>query len=351
MITKKLNDKWFRFLGIPIVALMGHVIFYNRNETGDERFGFWGIYLFSVAETMILWEGNRLGILYFRRKYPTLQQTRHRILMILVVCTIITVIIRTLNIYLYDRTLLWSYHFPIEAYLQSIFVALLFVIILGGIYEGIYYFSKWKYTAVEAESLKKENLQTQLTSLKTQINPHFLFNSLGSLTSLIEENPVKAQEFVIEMSSVYRYLLQSNEHPLISLRKEMDFIKAYSIMLKTRFEEGLQLLIDIDDRCWDLYLPPITIQILLENAVKHNAVLAFKPLQVKIFTDDTQHLIVENNLQLKTSPVLSNKMGLKNIVAKYKLLDQPEIIIKETSSHFMVSVPLIKNRSHANIIS
>lgn len=347
MVSWRLSDKWFRFLGIPLFALMGNIIFYNRNDSGEERFGFWTIYLLSVAETMVLWEANRLVILYYRKKFPLLNQTKQRITAILIVCFIVTLIVRTLNIWVYDRTKFWGYRFPLEGYLHSIFVALLFVIIVAGIYEGIYYFLKWKDVAVEAEVLKKENLQTQLDSLKTQINPHFLFNSLGSLSSLIEEDPKKAQVFVNDMSAVYRYLLQTNERGLTTLQKELDFLNAYYQMLRTRFENGLQLELNIDERYLDWLIPPLTLQILLENAVKHNAVLPSKPLLIKIYTDSMQNLFVVNNLQKKTSEVISNKTGLNNIAAKYKLLNQKDITIRQTDTYFQVIVPLIKNSSYA----
>jgi hypothetical protein len=341
------SDKWFRFFGIPLFALMGNIIFYNRNDSGEERFGFWIIYLLSVAETMMLWEANRLVILYYRKKFPLLKQTKQRLTAILIVCFIVTLIVRTLNIWVYDRTEFWGYQFPLEGYLHSIFVALLFVIIVAGIYEAIYYFVKWKDVAVEAEALKKENLQTQLDSLKTQINPHFLFNSLGSLSSLIEEDPKKAQVFVNDMSAVYRYLLQTNDRGLTTLQKELDFLNAYYQMLKIRFEDGLQLQLNIDERYLDWLIPPLTLQILLENAVKHNAVLPSKPLHVKIYTDSMQNIFVVNNLQKKTSPVISNKTGLNNIAAKYKLLNQQDITIKQTETYFQVIIPLIKNTSYA----
>jgi Histidine kinase len=348
MRSYKLNDTWFRFLGIPLIAFMGHIIFYNRNDSGEERFGFWGIYLLSLAETLLLWETNRLVILYFRKRYPALQQTKKRIGLMLLVCIIITIFIRAGNILLYDKTKFWGYRFPLEAYLQSIFVALLFVIIIGGVYEALYYFRKWRDMAVETETLKKENLQTQLDSLKTQLSPHFLFNSLGSLSSLIDENPEKAQAFVGEMSAVYRYLLQASEKMLTTLKSEMEFVHAYMSMLTTRFAEGLQLFIETDSQYNEYLLPPLTIQILVENAVKHNAILPAKPLQINIYTDDAQNLVVVNSLQKKTSPVQSNKMGLKNIITKYKLLNQPDIVIKQTETHFLVMVPLIKNKEYAS---
>jgi two-component system, LytTR family, sensor kinase len=187
MAREKLNDKWFRFAGIPFIAFLGHIIFYNRNESGEERFGFWTIYFLSVAETMIVWEVNRLVFLYYRNRFPGLQQTKGRIMHAFVTSMVVTVIVRGLNIFLYDETRFWGYRFPIEAYLHSVAVALLFVIVVGGVYEATYYFRKWKDMTVQAEALKKENLQTQFDSLKGQINPHFLFNSLGHYRHLLKK--------------------------------------------------------------------------------------------------------------------------------------------------------------------
>jgi hypothetical protein len=347
MDQKKTDDRWFRVLGIPVIAFMGHIIFFNRNDTGEERFGFWGIYLLSLAETLVLWEANRLVIMFIRKQFPSLLQTRQRILLMLLSCGVLTIIIRVINLFIYDRTMFWGYRFPLEAYLQGVSVALLFVVIVGGVYEAVYYFRMWKDMAVEAESLKKENLQTQLDSLKAQMSPHFLFNSLGSLSSLIEEDPRKAQTFVAEMSSVYRYLLQANDRELTTLRDEMEFIQAYMNMLGTRFPEGLQLEVDIADNAYEYLLPPLTIQILIENAVKHNAVMASRPLRIKINTDETPNLVVWNSVQKKTSPVPSHKKGLRNIIEKYRLLNQPGIVIEETPVDFRVTVPLIKKNHHA----
>ena len=342
MASPKLNDGWFRFIGIPLIALMGNIIFYNRNVGGSERFGFAIIYLLSMAETMILWEANRMVIKFYRKHFPSFAQTKQRLIRIAVGCFIVTLLIRTLNIYFYDATMLWGYRFPLEGYLHSIFVAFLFVTIIAGIYEGIYYYTQWQKTAVEAEVLKKENLQTKLESLKAQINPHFLFNSLGTLSSLIEEEPLKAQRFVSDMSSVYRYLLQTTESSLTTLQNELDFIKAYKQMLQTRFADGLCIQTDIDERFLKYQVPVLTLQVLVENAVKHNTILADKPLQIEICASDSNWLSVKNNLQKKTSPVISHNLGLTNIAAKYKLLNQPDIHIEQTNEYFKVSVPLIK---------
>ena len=346
MAAEKLNDQWFRFAGMPIIAFIGHFIFFNSHDTGEKDN--LGIFLLSLAETLVLWEANRLVILYFRRKYPSLEQTTKRMILILLFCIIVTVVLRSLNIFIYDQIEVKNGNLELVVYLKNIFIALLFVFIVGGVYEAIYYFRKWKTSTLEAETLKKVNLQTQLDSLKVQINPHFLFNSLGSLSSLIDEDQKRAQEFLGQMSAVYRYLLQANEKQLTSLHNEMEFIDAYVNMLKTRFAEGLHLTVEIDKNCFEYLIPPLTVQILLENAVKHNSVGISKPLHVNIYTDTEENLVVENNLQKKTSAVESNKTGLNNIASKYKLLNRGEIAIKESETHFQVTVPLIKNKEYAD---
>ena len=350
MLAKRpriLKDKWFRLVGIPVIALMGHITFFNRNESGGERFGFWGIYLISLAETYILWEAIRLVIIYFRKHYPGIENSKRRITGMLIAGTVMTIIIRSAIIFFYDRTLLWGYVFPLEGYLYNVFVAVLYVIIIGGIYEGVYYFNSWRAAAIEAEALRNENLQTQLDSLKAQINPHFLFNNLSSLSSLIAEDPRQAEKFVGELSSVYRYLLQTNEQELTTLEKELDFIHAYAHLLQTRFAHGFDISIDVDKDDMQYLIPPLTLQLLLENAVKHNVILPEKPLQIKVYTNH-QGLIVENNLQRKSAHVVSNKMGLKNISAKYKLLKQGNIDVQETAEQFRVIIPLIKTGNYAH---
>lgn len=342
-MAEKLNDKWFRFFGVPVIGLMGHIIFFNRNDSGAEQFGFLTIYILSMLETVVLWEVNRLIVLHFRNRYIGLQQTPKRIIYTLSVCILVTIALRTAHIYLYDKSLFWGYRFPLEGYMHSIFVAILFVVIIAGIYEGVYYFRMWKNTAVEAEALRAENLQTELDLLKVQLDPHFLFNTLGSLSSLIDEDTARAKTFLEQMSMVYRYLLQAHDKSLTTLNEEMNFVDSYIQLLKTRFGEGLQVTISEGlSKYEDYCIPPLTLQLLVENAVKHNVVSASKPLQVKIFTDHKENLWVENNLQRKNSPVVSHKKGLANIRAKYRYMKKPPVVIEASENYFRVGIPLIK---------
>ncbi|MES2850063.1 MAG: histidine kinase, partial [Bacteroidota bacterium] len=207
--------------------------------------------------------------------------------------------------------------------------------------EGIYTFSKWKENIQEAEQLKKANLQTQFDSLKNQVNPHFLFNSINILSSLIHEDKERAEKFIDEMSRVYRYLLRNNEDELVPLSAELRFIESYGHLLTTRYGNGFEIRVTVDEQFTNHLLPPLTLQLLVENAVKHNAVLKDKPLLVEITTDVNGWLTVKNNLQKKNTPVDSSKIGLNNIREKYLLLGQPEVIIEETPGAFIISLPLI----------
>jgi LytS/YehU family sensor histidine kinase len=230
-----------------------------------------------------------------------------------------------------------------------VLVPFFFTIPLAAIYEGRYLYRQWWTTYYEAERLKKENLQSQLDSLKAQISPHFLFNTLSTLSSLVSEDPKKAERFIEELASVYRYLLQTNEQPLTTLHNELGFIEAYFHLLQTRFGAGIGLEIEVDEGYYGYLLPPLTLQLLVENAVKHNATLPARPLLIRIFSDEVNNLYVLNNLQPKQNAIASNHTGLRNIAAKFRLLNQPDVVVKKTDTCFQVTLPLIKADTHEHI--
>jgi len=248
----------------------------------------------------------------------------------------------------YDLTNWWGYEYTLKNYLYNNFAALTYCFIVGSIYEATYYFRKWRYMALQAEMLKKENLQSQLESLKQQVNPHFLFNSLNTLSYLMRKDVDRAEVFVDELSKVYRYLLQSNEDTLIDLDRELQFIQSYFHLLTTRYGEALQMKVRVAEEYKAYYLPSLTLQLLVENAVKHNIIDKTMPLVIEVYTNGNAQLIVKNNIQRKMLKLPSNKVGLTNIAAKYKLLNQPDIEITETEQTFTVEVPLIKYSAYEN---
>lgn len=265
-------------------------------------------------------------------------------------CLVVTTLVRYLNIWFYDRTLFWGYLFPPEGYLYNILIAVLYVVIVAGIYEAVYFFREWRTTFEEKEALKREALVTQLESLKDQINPHFMFNNLGSLASLVMENQAKAIEFIHQLSSVYRYVLKSNEHTLVPLAAELDFLQQYFSLLKTRFDEGIALTIDIDQLHRRLLIPPLTLQVLMENVTKHNAILPDQPLRTHLFICDKK-LVMINNLQPKFTTIESHQTGLANIIKKYELLQQPRVDIESNDTEFRVAIPLLNAQDYARINS
>ncbi|QDK80297.1 sensor protein lytS [Spirosoma sp. KCTC 42546] len=194
------------------------------------------------------------------------------------------------------------------------------------------------------EKLQQQMSAMQMMALQTQLNPHFLFNSLNSLSSLIADEPVKAIRFVDEMSSVYRYLLRTNNLALTTLQTELTFIDSYYHLLKTRYGAGIELIKTVDESSLTCKLPPLTLQLLLENAVKHNIVSAENPLVIRFDTSPDGWLTVSNTLQRKTvNRANSTQKGLLNILSKYQLLGQPTPKVEETADAFIVSLPLIED--------
>lgn len=334
-----MSDRWLRILGTPLFALVATLFFYSDFWLPDNVL-FWEIFLVALFNTIIYWEANRHIMLVFRRRFPAISQTATRIFRQFGVSTVISLALCILLSFVEDITGLWKRPLVWQDYLYNCFVMLLFVYFGTGLYESLYYFRKWRQMFRETEQLKKANLQSQFDSLKNQVNPHFLFNSLNTLSSLIEENPREAIRFVDHLSKVYRYLLQNNEKELIPLREELDFLQTYFFLLKVRFGEGISMTNEIPAAYNDYLIPPLTLQILVENAVKHNVVSPARPLHIQLLMKDNA-LCVVNNRQVKTIPVPSNGMGLTNIAAKYKLLNQPEMIIMPEEKQFSVQIPLI----------
>lgn len=208
------------------------------------------------------------------------------------------------------------------------------------IYFGAYYFREWKENLIRSERLQKEQTQVKYDALRNQLNPHFLFNALTSLNSLIFENQQLASEFLQQLSKVYRYTLQNKDKDTVSLSTEMDFINNYIFLFKTRFENAIHFKIDIDKDARDKGIVPVTIQVLIENAVKHNIVTEKSPLVISIIAKGNT-LVVENTINKKSQVETSNKQGLENLKILYQYLSDTEVEITETDSFFRVKIPLI----------
>jgi LytS/YehU family sensor histidine kinase len=190
----------------------------------------------------------------------------------------------------------------------------------------------------EKELLKQESLKNELEALKNQINPHFLFNSLNSLNSLIRDNK-QATTFVNKLSFMYRYILQSGSQDLVTIKEELKFLESYIYLIKTRYRDRFQIDINVDENVLNKKLPALALQLLVENAVKHSEISETNPLLVKVYSED-DFVIVENLIKPRTTFVDSTGNGLVNLNKRYELLKNNNIIISDTNQMFKVKLPL-----------
>ncbi|RKS19067.1 histidine kinase [Flavobacterium endophyticum] len=192
---------------------------------------------------------------------------------------------------------------------------------------------------LELEKTKSGHLGAQYELLKQQVNPHFLFNSLNTLKSMVDMQDPQSSDFILKLSDFYRFTLESRKLDLIPLREELQILEAYTYLLKARFEDGFVLVDDIDARHYDSSIPPFTLQLLIENCIKHNVVSLDKPLQIRLYVE-SDFLVIENPIQLKKG-ALSTGVGLDNINQRFMHLIHKEIVIDKDETTFKVKIPLI----------
>lgn len=222
-----------------------------------------------------------------------------------------------------------------------VLVALSFLMTMYALYKyRMYQREKLFNLEGKAQKLEKEKSMVMYQSLKQQLNPHFLFNSLSSLSGLISINQELAASFLEQMSGIYRYILKNGDNETVALRDEIEFVKLYVSLQKTRFKDGLVVEININEDYLHYKIAPVTLQNLIENAIKHNIIDADSPLIIKIYIDD-EYIIVKNNLQKKNVVETSNKKGLLQFINLYKFLSSKPVIIEETSDHYFIKIPLI----------
>jgi len=216
---------------------------------------------------------------------------------------------------------------------------IIFTIIGTILINSSHFFKSWKQAAVNEEKLKREKLAIEYEALKNQVNPHFLFNSLSALSSLVYTDQQKAVTFIREFSNVFRYVLESREKEVVDFATEKKLLESVSYLNQIRYEDSLQIKLNLSDAT-DKYVIPMALQMLLENAIKHNSISVNKPLKVEIMEEDG-YVVVKNNLQPKKSEIISNKIGLENIKSRYKYLSDKDVLIEISNEEFIVKIPVL----------
>lgn len=344
MFNEKITSRKFILQILAFVLLlvvMGNlcmlVLFHDINFTG---------HLFLIATVNSVLVGGTFAITigtlinFLDRKIPWLHFPLRRlivqvVLTIVIVMAIIAITIPILGFF-------WDQQITSEIFLsQMIFmmkVAFVFLFVGTLLTNAIMFFKNWKEAAVQQERLKREQLALQYETLKSQVNPHFLFNNLNSLTSLISTNPEKAIDFVKKLSEVYRYVLDQKDQELVALETELEFLESYIFLQKIRFGANLDVQININQKNFKVI--PLSLQILVENAIKHNEISDKNPLQIRIFDTDEEYLTVENRLQKKSGSE-GNGSGIQNISDRYKFFTDKQVVITINQELFRISIPLL----------
>lgn len=333
------DDSRLMLIGIPLVGLIMPFMFFGDYKSIPFTGWYFRSVVITCVHTTVFWLVLRKIFMHTRKKFPVFKDTGRRLFYQMLLAIIVYLVLEPLL-----NALCISCFLDMPSKLHNLdmtITSLTMIALVMAIYEGIYLYEQLKKSIQEKEQLQRENIQSQLEGLKSQVNPHFLFNSLNTLSYLIPEDADKSVKFVQKLSKVYRYILEMSEEELIPLRKELEFLNSYIFLLKERFEENLQVEVDIPKNRMDDQIIPLSLQILFENAIKHNIISSSKPLTVKVSIGDDNRLIVKNNLQKKKQIQSSTKFGLENIRNRYRFFSNEAVNVISTASSFMVSLPLI----------
>jgi two-component system LytT family sensor kinase len=341
------DDRIVTVILIPVASFIIPIIFF-RMGFGREPYFTLNIYLNTLIITTVIWLGNRYIMIWSRKRYPDFEDVRKRLTVQSLTMLAYTLVANNMCGFILDACGMKEFHVNghphslTDVLTMSNAAAIFCSLTVVAIYESIYFMNELKKSVEEKEKLKRENLHAQLDALRTQVNPHFLFNNLNTLSSIIPEDPKRAVDFVQQLAKVYRHILEVKDEKSIDLKEELDVLKAYAFLLKTRFGDNLDITISVPDEKLSKKIIPLSLQILMENAIKHNIVSSEKPLKIDVYAMNGR-LVVNNNLQKKNQVNESTGIGLENIRNRYKLLSDKQVEVTESGANFTVSIPLIEN--------
>jgi sensor histidine kinase YesM len=300
-----------------------------------------GIILSFIAGLIMVYPNLAL-IQYMNKRFPWRKKMYQRFF-IQFPLTVVEGILIT-PIIVIPAGLFFSMEYDFQTNLNNAYYLILLNFFLMVVLEALIYFNESSLAKQEAENLEKELSQIRFEVLKSQINPHFMFNSLNVLSGLIDSDVKKAQQFIDEFSHVYRYVLETIEQPVIKLEKELDFMRSYLFLQQIRYGEMLSYSVSIPAHLLKKVLPPLSLQVVLENAIKHNIINKSKPLNIAIYNENT-FLVVKNNIQPKISSGNSTGLGLRNLVKRYALISRFVPVFSIENNNYIAKLPLINTES------
>ncbi len=335
-ISMKRNVK-LRYAIILGLSLFIPLIVGHANYT----FLSWGYFRYDVFQallyTIILWEGNMFIVKEMKQHFPDPDHTTKRIILLAITVTVFSASISVLGCFTITQYL-FNEPPTFERVFGHLNGTMLLTYCIVALYEGADYFKRYKDGLVENERIMKEKIISQFELLKQQTSPHFLFNSLNTLISIIPDDPSLAVKYTQHLSNVYRYVLQNKDQDWVTLETELKFVNSFFFLNKIRFGDHVSLHVHIDEAKQKMMVAPLSLQILIENALKHNIISSDKPLNIDI-SEQEGRLVVKNNLQRKNNSE-GTRLGLQNITNRYLHLSGKTVQIRESSDFFTVSLPL-----------
>ena len=336
------QDWTFKLVGIPALGLLIPNIsglITNRLYRSTELIG---CYLYFVIVSLLIWEGNTRLMYFIREKYPWTRKSYYKIILALFFANIIySGLLSTL---LLKAWKMWSNEpgDDNEQLINSVLVIIIAACFITNISEILFLNREKEQNESRVKQLNAAKAQAELEALKNQIDPHFIFNSLNTLSFLITRDPRSARRYNDTLARVYRYILSNRERDLVLLREEVEFISNYFYLLKIRFAEAISMVIEITDLSAENFLiPPISMQTLVENAIKHNEFSDKRPLTISV-SISADYVIVSNVMNRLNNPIPGSKIGLSNLDNRYKLVTQRSIIIENNFESFTVKLPIIR---------
>lgn len=342
------DDRLVVVIGITVFSFVIPIVFFGW-RIGRPPYLKWAAYWPCLVVTSVIWLGCRFILIWARTRYWPFEQVKKRLWVQGVsIVGYVVVVNNVLGSLVFEgcEKIGRDGAAPLtrgDILIDSNAAAILCTILAIAIYESIYFVNELRKSIEEKELLKRESLQAQLNALKTQVNPHFLFNNLNTLSAVIHDDPGQAVDFVQQLSRVYRHILDVRDEGTITLKEELEMLEAYAFLLKTRFGENLLISVNVAEGRLSQRVVPLSLQILMENAIKHNVVSAARPLRIDIATENGR-LVVSNNLQPKDQPIESMGMGLANVRNRYRLLCERRVEVEEGPECFTVRIPLIAGK-------
>jgi two-component system, LytTR family, sensor kinase len=337
-----MKDNKYRFLYMVLIGIINTVLLkvlvYSRMQDAPHPILY--DFIMTTVCTVVVWEGNLQLDKVLNKKYSWFANSFKRLMIQLPMALITSLLFIFFAMFVYGKLICSDSPTHNRLMVDSLIISALLVFVIMSVELSMQFFNGWKNSLIEIEKYKTQNAQAQLENLKTQINPHFLFNNMSVLTSLVYKDQDKAVDFIQQLSKVYRYVLDNRNNELVNLQDEIIFLESYIYLLQIRFDTNIDFKININENARNKMIPPMCLQILVENCIKHNEISKAHPLHITI-TNIEYAITVSNNLQVRIHPEPSAKMGLQNIIERYKFLSDNEVVVSNDNNFFKVTLPLL----------